>query len=116
MRVTYQRRAVDTTSIAVTTTTRSARGEVWMDFPVYSSGVDCTESSVKAILHIHVYRTRVTQAPGFDASYKQAQTNSVTFSAMDAKRADHKVYETIYEPMDVDGGVVAMSDASVNWN
>lgn len=116
VRVTYQRRAVGAQTIAVTTKTQSSRGEVWMDYPVYSAGTDCTESAIKAILHVHIWRTRVTQAPGFDTSYKTAATNSVTFAAMDAKRADGEVYELILEPMDSNGNVVAKSEGTVAWN
>lgn len=116
IRVTYQRRAFGAQTVSVTTRTQSSRGEVWMHYPVYSAGVDCTESAIKAILHIHIWRTRVTQAPGFDTSYKTAATNSITFAAMDAKRADGKVFELIYEPMDKDGNVVAAGEGTANWN
>lgn len=116
VRVSYQRRAVGAQTVSVTTRTQSSRGEVWLHYPVYSAGVDCTESAIKAMLHIHIWRTRVTQAPGFDASYKSAATNSITFAAMDAKRADGEVYELILEPMDSNGNVVTKSDGTVNWN
>ena len=116
VRISYQRRAVGAQTISVTTRTQSSRGEVWLHYPVYSAGVDCTESAIKAMLHIHIWRTRVTQAPGFDASYKTAATNSITFAAMDAKRADGEVYELILEPMDSNGNVVAKSEANVDWN
>ena len=115
VRVTYQRRAVDAMTLAVTTKTSAARGEVFIDYPVYSAGMDCTESAVKGIVHVHIFRARVTQAPGFDASYKSAQTNSVTFSAMDPKRADGRVFEQVYEPLDSDGNVVSKSGAEVAW-
>ena len=47
---------------------------------------------------------------------KTAATNSVTFAAMDAKRADGEVYELILEPMDSNGNVVAKSEGTVAWN
>lgn len=116
VRVSYQRRAVGAQTVAVTTKTQSARGEAWLRYPIYSAGVDCTESAVKAILHVHIWRTRVTQAPGFDTSYKTAATNSITLSAMDAKRPDGQVYEMILEPMDSNGNIVSTSAGTVDWN
>jgi hypothetical protein len=36
---------------------------------------------------------------------------------MDAKRADKKTYEMIYEPLSAtDGSIVAKSSATVNWD
>lgn len=60
-------------------------------------------------------RCRATALPGFDSSWKSAQTNSVTFSAMDAKRADKKYVEYYYEPLDADGAIVNKSGNTVDW-
>ena len=43
------------------------------------------------------------------------QTNSVTFSSLDAKRADKQAYHMLYEPLDAEGEVVATSAAQVDW-
>ena len=74
-----------------------------------------TEASIKGYLHIYFPRVRATALPGFSASYKAAQTNAVTFSNMDAGRADKLGYSMIYEPLDEDGEVVAKSSATVDW-
>lgn len=76
----------------------SAIGEATLKWPVYSSGDDCTESGVKGHIVCKIFRCRATQAPGFDTSYKSAATNSVTFSAMDAKRSDGRSYAIAYIP------------------
>ena len=80
----------------------SAIGEAVFKYPVYNSGSDCTESSIKGYLVIHVYRCRVSQMPGFDTSYKSAATNSVTWSALDAKRDDDACYSIAYYPKNAD--------------
>lgn len=74
----------------------SAIGEAVFKWPVYNAGQDCTESSVKGYVIMHLYRCRVTQMPGFDTSYKSAATNQVTWSALDAKRDDDAVYSIAY--------------------
>lgn len=74
----------------------AATGEAVMKWPVYGAGDDCTDSAVKGYVILRMYRCRVTQMPGFDTSYKSAATNAVTFSAMDAKRDDEKIYEIAY--------------------
>jgi len=74
----------------------SAIGEAVFKWPVYNSGEDCTDASIKGYLIMHVYRCRVTQMPGFDTSYKSAATNSVTWATMDAKRDDGKAYSLAY--------------------
>lgn len=90
---------------------------MYAHWPVYSSGTDCTESSIKGWLHLYIPRVRVTALPGFDNSYKSASTNSITFAAIDPKRADSKMYELDYEPLDANGEIVTMSDAdAVAWN
>ena len=60
-------------------------------------------------------RVRATALPGFSASYKTAQVPSVTFSAMDAKRADKKCYELLYEKLDDEGNIIAKSAETVDW-
>lgn len=46
----------------------SAIGEAVFKWPVYNSGEDCTDASVKGYVIMKVYRCRVTQMPGFDTS------------------------------------------------
>lgn len=60
----------------------SAIGEAIMIYPVYGSGEDCSDSSIIGNVIVKVYRARVTAAPGFDASYKQAATFQFTLSAI----------------------------------
>lgn len=116
VRVSFIRRIVDSAKVAVKTTGTTCKGELWAHWPIYSSGTDCTEASIKAWLHLHMYRVRATALPGFDSSYKSAQTFSVTFSGLDPKRADGRMYEMEYEPLDADGNIVAKSDADVDWD
>ena len=61
-------------------------------------------------------RVRVTALPGFDNSYKSAATNAVTFSAIDPKRADEKMYDLYYEPLDANGEIVTTGTGTVSWN
>lgn len=68
IRVSYKRRSVNATRIAISTTTPMSKGEVYATWPVYSSGTDCTESTQKGEIQIHIYRVRVSAAPGFDTS------------------------------------------------
>ena len=82
----------------------------------YSDGTSCADAAVKAILHLHIYRCRVTALPGFSNSYKSASTNGLTFAAMNPKRGDKAMYDLIYEPMDSNGNIVNKSSAaSVDW-
>ena len=74
-----------------------------------------TEQNIKGYLHIYMPKVRATALPGFSASYKSAQTNSVTFAAMDAKRGDKQSYSMIYEALDEDGNIVAKSGNTVDW-
>lgn len=74
----------------------SAIGEAIMQYPVYGSGDDCTESSIIGYVNLKVYRARVTGQPGLDGSYKSASTFKFTLSAMDAKRPDGAVYSIAY--------------------
>lgn len=116
IRVSYRRRVVDAQTLTVRTNGTTAKGALYLHWPVYSAGSDCTESSIKGYLHMYIPRVRVTALPGFDNSYKSAATNGVTFSAIDAKRADGKMFDLNYEPLDGDGNIVAKSAADVNWN
>lgn len=52
----------------------SAMGEAVMVYPVYGNGDDCTDSSIIGHVYVRVYKGRVTAQPGFDASYKSANT------------------------------------------
>ena len=47
---------------------------------------------------------------------KSAATNSVTFSAIDPKRADEKMYDLYYEPLDANGAIVTTPTGEVTWN
>lgn len=116
VRVAYRRRIVDGKVITTPTTAKSVKGRLEMEWPVYSSGTDCTESAIKAKLHKIVYRVRVTAKPGFSNSYKTAATNAVTFATIDPQRADGKLSDLIYEELDSNGGVVTKSANEVNWD
>lgn len=70
--VSYERKIENAHNIVVKTNTASSKGEVWMHWPVYSSGTDCTEAAIKGMVHVHVYRVRVTALPAIDSSYKTA--------------------------------------------
>lgn len=115
IRVAYIRRVVNASKVSVTTESTTAKGALWAHWPVYSSGSDCSENAKKGILHYCMKRCRATALPGFDSSYKSASTNSVSFSAIDAKRADKKYVEYYYEPLSATGEIVAKSGATVDW-
>lgn len=68
VRVTYTRRAVGAQTIAIKTNSGASKGELTAEYPVYSAGTDCTESSVKGKLRIYMPRVRVTASPNFDNS------------------------------------------------
>lgn len=74
----------------------SARGEAIMKYPVYGSGENCTDSSIIGYVLVRVYNARVTTQPGFDASYKNANTFQFTLAAMDAKRPDEATYSIAF--------------------
>ena len=116
LRVAYRRRVNGASVATVRTNSTTAKGSLYAHWPVYSSGTDCTESSVKGYLHLYIPRVRVTALPGFDNSYKSAATNGVTFSAIDPKRADEKMYDIYYEPLDADGKIITTSTGEVTWN
>lgn len=53
----------------------SAIGEAILVWPVYASSDDCSvSSSIIGYVVMKVFRCRVTAAPGFDSSYKSANT------------------------------------------
>lgn len=110
--VTFKRRIVDAHVVTILTTSTSAKGEVVMHFPVYTSGEDCTAAAIKGVVHIRVPRMRVTGQPGFDQSYKTAATNAVTFAAIDPKRTDKKLCDIIYEEY-TDAGAIK-TEATAN--
>ena len=116
LRVAYRRRVNGASVATVRTNSTTAKGSLYAHWPVYSSGTDCTESSVKGYLHLFIPRVRVTALPGFDNSYKSAATNGVTFSAIDPKRADEKMYDIYYEPLDADGKIITTGTGEVTWN
>lgn len=118
LRVAYRRRVNGASVATVKTNSTTAKGSLYAHWPVYSSGTDCTESSIKGWLHLYIPRVRVTALPGFDNSYKSAATNSVTFSAIDPKRADEKMYDLSYEPLGANGAIVTTptEGATVAWN
>lgn len=116
IRVWYKRRVVGGAKVLVKTTSTTAKGELYLHYPISSSGEDCTESNQIAKLHLYMPKVRVTALPGFSASYKSAQTPTLTFSAMDPHRSDKKSYELIYEKLDEDGNVVAKSGETVDWS
>ena len=74
----------------------SARGEAVMKYPVYGSGDNCTDASIIGYVLVRVYNARVTSQPGFDASYKTANTFQFTLAAMDAKRPDEATYSIAF--------------------
>lgn len=70
------------------------------------------------MLHLHIYRVRVTALPGFNSSYKSAGTFGLTFAAMDPKMGKKQMYDLVFEPMDSDGNIVTKSEvaaADVKW-
>ena len=118
VRVVYQRRVVGGARASVLTTSTSAKGSLYADWDIYSDGASCADASKKGILHLVIYRVRVTALPGFSSSYKTASSNSLTFAAMDARRADKKMFDLIYEPLDSKGGIVnysSVTTSAVKW-
>lgn len=117
VRVSYKRRMVNAAKMTVKTNSTTAKGALYAHYPVYSAGSDCTESSVKAWVHVFIPRVRVTALPGMSSSYKSASTYSVTFSGIDPKRADKKMWDIFYEPTDENGEIVKIpTKADAEWN
>ena len=83
-------------NVSMIDNTTSVIGEALLRWPVYNSGDDCSDSGIKGYAEMRIFRCRVTQAPGFDSSYKSAMTNQVTFATMDAKRADGAAYSVAF--------------------
>lgn len=75
----------------------SAIGEAIMQWPVYGNGDDCSDASIIGYVTVKVYRARVSSAPGFDSSYKTANTFQFTVAAMDAKRPDNACYSIAFK-------------------
>ncbi len=110
IRISYKRRVVDGDRVTVKTDSTTAKGSFYAHYPLYSSGSDCTESSQKGTLHIYFPKCRATALPGFDASYKSAQAPGVTFSTIDPKRADKKIFDIMYESKD---GEISLADTTI---
>lgn len=117
IRVSYKRRIIDANKVPVKTTSTTAKGELFAHWPLYSDGTSCADAAVKGILHLHIFRARVTALPGFSNSYKQAGTNGLTFAAMNPKKGNKAMYDLVYEPYDGDGNMITKSSAStVDWD
>lgn len=97
IRIAYKRKIEDANVVSVLTNSHTAKGSLTAVWPVYSSGTDCTESAVKANLYVHIPLARITALPGFDSSYKTAGTQGLTFTSLDPKRADKKMYDVVWE-------------------
>ena len=70
----------------------SAIGECTLEYPVYDSGEDCSEAGIIGYYYVRVFRARITTMPGFDASYKSAQTYQFTLTALDASHLRNDEY------------------------
>lgn len=117
IRVSYNRRVVNASMVSVSTKATTAKGSLYADWPVYTDGTNCADAARKGCLHLYLPRVRATALPGFSNSYKSASTHSVTFAAIDPKRADNKMFDLYYEPFDADGNIVTKSSASsVDWD
>lgn len=83
---------------ALINNTNSAIGEAILVWPVYASSDDCTiQATIMGNVIMKVFRCRVTAAPGFDSSYKSANTFQFSLSAMDPKRNDENVYSIAFK-------------------
>lgn len=54
--------------------------------------------------------------PGFDNSYKSAATNSVQFTAMDARRTDKNAFVWAFEELASDGSINTSYSGTMNWS
>ena len=106
VRISYMRSLMNASTVTALTSSKTASGSLYAHWPVYSSGTDVNQSAIKGYLHLTIPRVRVTALPGFDSSYKSAATNSVTFSAVDPKEANERMYQLTYEPLDPLGNIV----------
>ncbi len=104
--VNYWRRIMEAQTVIARTDSPMAKGELHIHWPVYSGGSDCTESATAGVVHVKIYRVRVSAPAGFDTSFKTASTNTVTFSSINPKRADRKMFEVIYERYDSNGEIM----------
>lgn len=95
--ISYMRKADNIKRTVVTNMSTMAIGSLTIHFPVYSSGNDCTMSSIFGWFHIHFYKVRVTQIPNINASFKSTQTFGLTFTALDPRRTDGALYEYSFE-------------------
>lgn len=68
IRVGYQRRAVGAAKVPVKTTSTTAKGELYARWPLYSDGTNCADAAIKGMLHLHIFRVRVTALPGMSNS------------------------------------------------
>ena len=84
------------TTVAVRDNVASASGSAELRYRVYGAGEN---ASVIGYLIIQIYKAKVTGKPGFDNSYGQSGTHSVTFTSLDAGRQDHNMYEMIFQPI-----------------
>ena len=116
IRVGYQRRAVGASKVPVKTTSTTAKGELYARWPIYSDGTSCKDAAIKGILHLHIFRVRVTTLPGFSNSYKSGATIGLTFAAMNPKKGNKAMYDLVYEPMDEYGEIVNKSGNTVAWD
>ena len=115
VRVLYKRRIKNAEVLSVRTDSTTARGQATIHWPVYSSGDDTDNSTIKGYVHIDIPRVRVTALPGFDTSYKSASTNAITIAAINAKRSDKKAYDIIYEELDENGNFVVSYEGTMTW-
>lgn len=74
----------------------SAQGEVYLKFPVYSDGSDCSENGIIGHVLMHIYNARITGQPGLNGQYKTASTYDFVLSALDPHRNDDKIYSIAY--------------------
>lgn len=94
----FDREVENVHTLNMTTSAPSSRGSVTARWPLYAGSEDGAESAIKGYIQIEIPLCRVTALPGFDSSYKTASTQSVTFSAMDAGRADELWYLVRFIP------------------
>lgn len=97
--VSYMHVPVDAQAIHVETNSSAARVELFAHYPIYSSGTDCSDASIKGYLTLRIYRARVTEMPAFDSSYKSEANPALRFSAIDPKRSDKRMFSLTYEPV-----------------
>lgn len=97
--VSYMHMPTNGQALYVPTSGGSARGELFAHYPIYSSGKDCTDASIKGYLTLNLYRVRVTELPGLDTSYKSETNPGMKFSAIEPGRPDGRMFALVYEPV-----------------